>query len=76
MNNKKQHRKILMGRLFNARHSESRALFELAKLDGILKENGCLAKTDRIIQIENKRRVDCNDDMLGTLMEYYKYYEQ
>jgi hypothetical protein len=47
-------------------------LFKQAKKDGILKDNGCLAKTDRIIQIEKERGIDCNDDMLGTLIKYYE----
>ena len=47
-------------------------LFKRAKIDGILKDNHCLAKTDKILQIERKRGIDCNDDMLGTLIEYYK----
>ncbi len=47
-------------------------LLSQAREDGIFKRNGCLAKTNKILQIEKKRGIDCNDDMLGTLMEYYK----
>ena len=54
-------------------------LFKRAREDGLMKDHGItgaklsmLKKTDKILEVEKMRGIDCNDDMLGTLMEYYK----